>query len=81
MKAGEVLAIVADPLGETETEIVMPADGVVIGRTKLPLVYEGDALFNIALVEGTQIAEPALDDFDPVEEYESGPQQALQSRS
>ena len=34
--------------------------------------YEGDALFNVALTEGTQIAARALDDFDPVEEYESG---------
>ncbi len=72
VKAGEVLAIIADPLGETESEVRMPADGVVIGRTHLPLVYEGDALFNIALTEGTQIAARALDDFDPVEDYESG---------
>lgn len=72
VKAGEILAIVSDPLGEAETEVAMPADGVVIGRTNLPLVYEGDALFNIALTEGTQIDARALDGFDPVEEYESG---------
>jgi predicted deacylase len=46
--AGQVLAIVADPLGADETPIVAPEDGVVIGRTNLPLVYEGDATFHIA---------------------------------
>ncbi len=75
--AEQVLAIVSDPLGETETEIAAPADGIVIGRTNLPLVHEGDALFNIALTSGTQIVARALDDFDPLEEYESGMTAAL----
>jgi hypothetical protein len=35
-------------MGSTETEIVAPEDGMVIGRTNLPLVYEGDATFHIA---------------------------------
>ena len=69
---GQVLAIISDPLGETDTEVTVPTDGVVIGRTNLPLVHEGDALFNIALTKGTQIAARALDDFDPIEAYESG---------
>ncbi len=45
---GEVLAYIADPLGTTETEITAAEPGVVIGRTNLPLVYEGDATFHIA---------------------------------
>lgn len=45
---GQLLAIVCDPLGTTESEILAPNDGVVIGRTNLPLVYEGDATFHIA---------------------------------
>jgi predicted deacylase len=44
----QMLAMVADPLGTTETAILAPDDGVVIGRTNLPLVYEGDATFHIA---------------------------------
>jgi predicted deacylase len=47
--AGQVIAMVADPLGSTETPMVAPNDGIVIGRTNLPLVYEGDATFHIAL--------------------------------
>jgi len=45
---GEVLAVLADPLGDGETEILADCDGVVIGRTNLPLMYEGDAMFHIA---------------------------------
>ena len=45
---GQVIAMVADPLGEAETPIVAETDGVVIGRTNLPLVYEGDATFHVA---------------------------------
>lgn len=45
---GQVIAMVADPMGASETPIVAPDNGVVIGRTNLPLVYEGDATFHIA---------------------------------
>ncbi|MFK7977259.1 MAG: succinylglutamate desuccinylase/aspartoacylase family protein [Halioglobus sp.] len=48
VKKGEVIAMVADPLGVSETEVVAPEAGMVIGRTNLPLVYEGDATFHIA---------------------------------
>ena len=40
--------MIADPLGTTETPVVAPTNGVVIGRTNLPLAYEGDAIFHIA---------------------------------
>jgi predicted deacylase len=45
---GQTIAMVADPLGTMETAILAPNDGMVIGRTNLPLVYEGDATFHIA---------------------------------
>jgi len=45
---GQTIAMVSDPLGAAETAILAPSDGVVIGRTNLPLVYEGDATFHIA---------------------------------
>jgi len=44
----QVIAMVADPLGTTETPVAAPENGVVIGRTNLPLVYEGDAIFHVA---------------------------------
>jgi len=48
VEKGQVIAMVADPLGTTETPMLAPTTGMVIGRTNLPLVYEGDATFHIA---------------------------------
>ena len=57
--AGELLAVVSDPLGEAETEIKSPMDGVVVGRTNLPLAHEGDALFHVGLTrKGEHKASP-----------------------
>ena len=38
--------------------------GVVIGRTNLPIVHEGEGLFNIGHLEGTKAIARALDAFD-----------------
>lgn len=45
---GCVLGVIADPLGKNEYQVIAPETGIVIGRSKLPLVYEGDALFHLA---------------------------------
>ena len=47
---GQIIGFIADPLGISETDVVADCSGVVIGRTNLPLVYEGDALFHVASV-------------------------------
>ncbi|SEQ91486.1 hypothetical protein SAMN04488038_112119 [Solimonas aquatica] len=44
----QVLGMISDPLGENETPVRASAHGVLVGRTALPLVYEGDALFHVA---------------------------------
>ncbi|MDE1464930.1 succinylglutamate desuccinylase/aspartoacylase family protein [Spartinivicinus poritis] len=48
---GSVLGVIADPLGSIEYQVKAPQEGVVIGRTNLPLVHEGDALFHLAYYE------------------------------
>ena len=45
---GQTLGIVADPLGREEQPVEAGRDGVVIGRSVLPLVNEGDALYHVA---------------------------------
>ncbi len=45
---GTVLGAIADPLGQVETEVLADVEGIVIGRTNMPVVYEGEALFHIA---------------------------------
>ncbi len=48
VEPGTVLGVVADPFGETETEVKSDHAGIVIGRVTHPVVNEGDALFHIA---------------------------------
>jgi uncharacterized protein len=69
---GQLLGVISDPFGENEAEVRASASGVIIGRSNIPLVHEGDALFHIARHEGTQIIARSLDDFEPEAAYERG---------
>lgn len=48
VEAGQRLGTIGTPLDDEETDIVAEGTGIVIGRTELPLVNEGDALFHVA---------------------------------
>jgi predicted deacylase len=76
---GESVGIVSDPFGKGEREIISPLAGIVIGRTNLPVVNQGDALFHIAkvfdpdkagdrlgLIEQAVSEDPVLDDVEIV---------------
>jgi predicted deacylase len=60
---GQHIAIVGDPLGEYEEPVIAPFDGIVIGRSNLPLAHEGDALFNIATFKSVARVEDKLEQF------------------
>jgi predicted deacylase len=51
IKRDAVLGIVSDPFGGGEQEITAPFSGIIIGRSIIPLVLEGEALFHIARFE------------------------------
>jgi len=70
--AGELLGVGSDPFGETEHKIHSREDGVVVGRTTLPVVHEGDALFHIGRFDGTKVDADTLDAFQPGDDYEKG---------
>ncbi|WP_116598291.1 succinylglutamate desuccinylase/aspartoacylase family protein [Primorskyibacter marinus] len=59
VEEGAVLGLISDPFGEAETEVIADAPGIVIGRTNLPIVNEGDALFHIGLAKKIAHAEAA----------------------
>ncbi|MFC3052930.1 succinylglutamate desuccinylase/aspartoacylase family protein [Kordiimonas pumila] len=61
VKAGELLGVVSDPFGEVDAEICAEDGGLVIGRTNLPVVNEGDGLFHIASVKAKDEAEATVD--------------------
>jgi predicted deacylase len=72
--AGEIVAEVSDPLGGNPVEVVADAGGIIIGRTNLPIVNRGDALFHVAQMKdmetsrervksiGSELAQPMLDE-------------------
>lgn len=62
VKKGAVIARIAGPLGEVEEDVIAKYSGVVIGRTNLPMVNRGDALFHIARVDDLEDAESTIED-------------------
>jgi len=59
---GDVVAAISDPFGEGEVEVSTHYSGIIVGRAVMPVVYEGDALFHIAAVNSSDVAEAAVDD-------------------
>jgi len=63
VRKDDILGIIADPFGEQETQVTASAGGVIIGRLKLPLVNEGDALFHIARFEKADTVAASVEEF------------------
>ena len=63
VKKNTLLGVVADPFGETEANVQAQYSGIVIGKTNLPLVNEGDALYHIARFEDIEEIEAKVDEF------------------
>ena len=63
VQQGQRLGVVADPLGARESSVDATHAGIVIGRSEIPLVNEGDALFHIATFEDLAQVSSSLDDF------------------
>lgn len=60
----EIIAYIDDPLGENSFEIKALFDGVIIGKSEIPLVQEGDAIFHIAKIKNLESAEDKLEFFN-----------------
>jgi len=58
---GDVLAMVSDPFGTVQTEVIAPNEGIIVGRATLPVVNEGDALFHLAAISSVDHAEGTMD--------------------
>ncbi|MBM3518462.1 MAG: succinylglutamate desuccinylase/aspartoacylase family protein [Alphaproteobacteria bacterium] len=71
VRESQELGIIADPFGGNEVAVLARTDGLVIGRTNLPLVHEGDALFHLVRDTGTQVVARSLD--EPVETEDHQP--------
>jgi predicted deacylase len=48
VEEGETIAKISDPFGKNITKIQAPQEGIIIGKSMIPLVNEGDALIHVA---------------------------------
>lgn len=58
---GEILGTIVDPFGHELSGIEAKSGGIIIGRSNLPVVYEGDALFHIVSEAEGQVDAETLD--------------------
>jgi len=63
VRKDEAIGIISDPFGHHEQEVLANSPGIIIGRTNLPLVNEGEGLFHIARFESTRAAESTVEAF------------------
>ncbi|RBI85635.1 succinylglutamate desuccinylase [Rhodosalinus halophilus] len=61
VEPGTVLCAISDPFGEKEVEVICETTGIIVGRTNMPVVNEGDALFHVAETRRSAHAEAAVE--------------------
>ncbi|MCW8839056.1 MAG: succinylglutamate desuccinylase/aspartoacylase family protein [Thiovulaceae bacterium] len=68
----EVIAYIDEPLGDESFEILSPFDGIIIGKSEIPLIQEGDAVFHIANFKNLEVADKKMEYFgeDAIEQSE-----------
>jgi uncharacterized protein len=68
----EVIAYIDEPLDDDYFEIIAPFSGVIIGKSEIPLIQEGDAIFHIAKFKNLEMADDKLEYFheDAIEQSE-----------
>ena len=78
VQKGQIIGWVSDPFGENDASVEATATGIVIGKSNLPLVHEGEALVHVAKYAKPQAVgesvgafqdahDPLQDSTDPVE--------------
>lgn len=48
VKVGDLLAEIGDPFGMVVDQVTAIRSGIIIGKQNIPLIHEGEAMFNIA---------------------------------
>lgn len=64
VKKDETIAFIDEPLDDKSFEIKSPFDGVIIGKSEIPLVQAGDAIFHIAKFRDLEMAEDKIEYFN-----------------
>jgi uncharacterized protein len=61
VSADELIGVVANPYEDAESEVRATRRGIIVGRTTLPIVNMGDALFHVAWAAEHDRAKPRRD--------------------
>jgi len=64
VEKGEIIAYINEPLEDEGDTVISPFDGIIIGRSEIPLVQEGDAIFHIAQFDDLEKAENKIEYFN-----------------
>ncbi|WP_207561734.1 succinylglutamate desuccinylase/aspartoacylase family protein [Sulfurimonas aquatica] len=59
----EIIAYIDEPLDDESFEVRSPFDGIIIGKSEIPLVQAGDAVFHIARFKNLEQAEDKIEHF------------------
>lgn len=60
VKKGETIAFINEPLDDSVSNVLAPYNGIIIGKSELPLIQEGDAIFHIASFKKLSIADKKI---------------------
>jgi hypothetical protein len=63
VEEGDIIARIHSLSEDKEYEVKAPFNGIIIGKTQIPLIHEGDAAFHIAALKDLQIAEERMEPF------------------
>lgn len=64
IKANELIGRISDPFGIHIAKIYAEKSGILIGKTTIPLVNEGDALFHIASFDDDSAVKESMQSFE-----------------
>lgn len=77
LREGDRIAAISSPLGADKVDVTSPFDGILIGRSHLPLVQEGEALFHIARFRHAGTVAERVDELhnelEPSDPYDQNP--------
>jgi hypothetical protein len=61
VSTGDTLGFISEPGGQQDDIIEASSAGIIIGRTNIPLIYEGEALFHIGRSRQASLLEEQVD--------------------
>lgn len=64
VKKDDLIAYIDEPFSDDVYEVYAQFDGIIIGKSEIPLVQEGDAIFHIAKFGNLEMAENKIEYFN-----------------